>query len=265
MRLNPKTPASAGIPCARLPPATARIEDLHVRLPTVLTSIHKWIGVVIGIQVLLWVAGGLVMSAFPIELVRGETRSAQIEPGPIRADEFAVDLRETIAVHGPVTVVRSLRIAGRLYFEGQRKDAPALLIDARDGRVLAGIDEAVAREVASRDFTGVGDIVAALLISERLSEYRGPLPVWQIRFEDARETTLYVSAANGQVVARRNDIWRLYDFFWMLHIMDYRERVDFNHGLLIGASAIALVLSATGFWLLFYRVRLRRLTRSESK
>jgi hypothetical protein len=66
-----------------------------------------------------------------------------------------------------------------------------------------------------------------------------------------------VSAQNGQVVARRTDIWRLYDFFWMLHIMDYRGRVDFNHPLLIGASALALVLAATGCWLLFYRIRVR--------
>lgn len=235
-----------------------------MRLPATLTSIHKWIGVVIGIQVLLWVAGGLVMSAFPIELVRGETQSAKLEPAPIGADEFAIDLRETLAAHGPFTALRSLRVAGRLYFEGQRGDAPTLLIDARDGRVQAGIDEAIARDVAIRNFTGEGDILAASLVSERLSEYRGPLPVWQVRFDDARETALYVSATNGQVVARRNDVWRLYDFFWMLHIMDYRERVDFNHGLLIGASAIALVLSATGFWLLFHRVRLRRTARPNS-
>jgi uncharacterized iron-regulated membrane protein len=236
-----------------------------VRLPTVLTSLHKWIGVVIGIQVLFWVAGGLVMSAFPIELVRGETRAAQIEPVPIAADEFTADLREALAAHGPITALRSLRTAGHLYFEGQRRDATPLLIDARDGRLLDAIDEALAREIASRDFTGEGEILASSLIGERLSEYRGPLPVWQVRFDDARETSLYISAANGQVLARRNDIWRLYDFFWMLHIMDYRERVDFNHGLLIGASAIALVLAATGFWLLFYRVRLRRPTRPGSE
>lgn len=236
-----------------------------MRIPTALTGIHKWIGVVIGIQLLLWVAGGLVMSAFPIELVRGETRAAQIAPALIRADEFAIDLREAIAAHGPITSLRSQRIAGRLYFEGQRDDAPAFLIDARDGRVLAGIDESLAREVARRDFTGAGSVMWASLIERRLTEYRGPLPVWQIRFDDARETTLYISAGNGQVLARRNDIWRLYDFFWMLHIMDYRERADFNHGLLIGASAIALVLGVTGFWLLFYRVRLRRPAPREPK
>ena len=236
-----------------------------MRLPNALTSIHKWVGVVIGIQVLLWVAGGLVMSAFPIELVRGETQAAPALPVPIGGDEFAVQLQDAIAAHGPVTSLRSLRIAGRLYFEGQRNDAPPLLIDARDGALLAGIDEPLASEVARRDFTGDGEIISAALLDARPGEYRGPVPVWQLRFDDARDTAIYVSATNGQVLARRNDVWRLYDFFWMLHIMDYRERVDFNHGLLIGASAIALVLSATGFWLLFYRVRLRRADRPATR
>ncbi len=228
-----------------------------MRLPNLLTSIHKWVGVVIGIQVLLWVAGGLVMSAFPIELVRGETQAAPAAPQAIGAAEIGFDLRAALAAEPAATSVRTLRIADRLYFEIQRPESAPLLIEARDGRIVAAVDESMAREAAARDFTGDGRIRAVTLMNDRISEYRGPLPVWQVRFDDARDTAIYVSASNGQVVARRNDVWRLYDFFWMLHIMDYRERVDFNHGLLIGASAIALALSATGFWLLFYRVRLR--------
>ncbi len=229
-----------------------------MRLPTALTSVHKWVGVVIGIQVVLWVAGGLVMSAFPIELVRGETQSARAEPGPIGGDELGIDLREALAAQGPFTGLRTLRIAGRLFIEAQRAGQAPLLLDAADGSVIDGIDEATARTVAERDFTGNGAIAAAQLVTESPGEYRGPLPVWQIHFDDARDTTIYVSAQNGQVAARRTDIWRLYDFFWMLHIMDYKGRVDFNHALLIGASALALVLAASGFWLLFYRVRVRR-------
>jgi uncharacterized iron-regulated membrane protein len=227
-----------------------------MRLPNFLTSIHKWIGLLIGIQVVLWVLGGLVMSAFPIELVRGETQAAPVAPIAIGAGEFRVDLREVLAARGPVTGLRTVRVAGRLYFEAQRGDLPTLLIDAADGSPLDGIGEATARAVAEADFTGDGGIVSAKLLGNRISEYRGALPVWQVRFDDARDTTLYVSERNGQVVARRTDIWRLYDFFWMLHIMDYRERVDFNHPLLVTASAVALALAATGIWLLFYRVRL---------
>jgi hypothetical protein len=169
-----------------------------------------------------------------------------------------VDLRELTAAHGPLTGLQTLRVAGRLHLEARREGQPPLLIDAADGRVRNGIDETTARTVAEQDFTGQGRIIAATLLTERPGEYRGSLPVWQLRFDDVRDTAIYVSAQNGQVVARRTDIWRLYDFVWMLHIMDYRERVDFNHALLIGASALALVLAATGFWLLFYRVRIRR-------
>lgn len=125
-----------------------------MRLPNFLTSIHKWIGLVIGIQVLLWVLGGLVMSAFPIELVRGETQAAPAAPVAIGAGEFRADLREALAARGPVTGLRTMRVAGRLYFEVQRGDSPSLLIDAADGSLLDGIDEATARTVAEADFRG---------------------------------------------------------------------------------------------------------------
>ena len=38
------------------------------------TQIHKWVALVIGLQVLFWVGGGLVMTAIPIETVRSEHR-----------------------------------------------------------------------------------------------------------------------------------------------------------------------------------------------
>lgn len=38
------------------------------------TQIHKWVGLVVGLQVLFWVGGGLVMTAIPIEAVRSEHR-----------------------------------------------------------------------------------------------------------------------------------------------------------------------------------------------
>ena len=40
-------------------------------------KIHKYLGLVIGIQLLLWAAGGLFFSLNPIEKVRGETEASQ--------------------------------------------------------------------------------------------------------------------------------------------------------------------------------------------
>src|SRR3546814_13537349 len=49
----------------------------------------------------------------------------------------------------------------------------------------------------------------------------------------------------------RGDTWRTWDFFWMLHNMDYVNRKSFNHPLIIFVAFGALWLSGTGFYLLF--------------
>ena len=59
-------------------------------------------------------------------------------------------------------------------------------------------------------------------------------------------------------VARRNDWWRLFDFVWMLHIMDYETRDDFNHPLLIATAATALLFVVSGLFMLFFAFRPRR-------
>ena len=40
----------------------------------------------------------------------------------------------------------------------------------------------------------------------------------------------------GEVVARRSDVWRLYDLFWRIHILDFEAGENFNHPLIIGAA-----------------------------
>lgn len=226
-----------------------------MKLPVVLTFVHKWIGIIVGVQIVLWVAGGLVMSAFPIELVRGETASAPPDTRPIDAAELQASLPSVLAAAGPVESLRTSRVAGRLYLEVTRAGQVPVLVDAANGHLVEGVPAALARQVAEADFTGKGNVTSVTLQDARSAEYRGALPVWRVEFDDARDTRLYVSPHTGRLVARRNDVWRLYDFFWMLHIMDYDERTDFNHPLLIVASVVALIVSVSGFWLLFYRVR----------
>jgi hypothetical protein len=52
----------------------------------------------------------------------------------------------------------------------------------------------------------------------------------------------------------RSDIWRLYDFFWMLHIMDYETLDDFNHPLLIAIAAFSLFITVSGIIFIYFSV-----------
>ena len=226
-----------------------------MRLPTVVTQLHKWVGLVIGIQVILWVAGGVVMSWFPLERVRGEHNIAEAPPETVNPDAKLVPIQSILqSLDGEAAVSVALRhLLGEPVFEVALVDGPSRLYNASDGALLTPLPEDVARRIALADFSGQARVASARLIEEHNLEYRGDTPVWQVMLDDEEVTHLYVSPDSGRVVARRNGVWRLYDFFWMLHIMDYSGRVDFNHPLIIIASIVALALSVTGGVLIFYR------------
>ncbi len=227
------------------------------RLPR---SVHQGLGLLIGIQVVLWITGGFVMSVLPIEKVRGEDWVAETESGAIPAD---------VALLAPDRIARDLDLSG---LDGADLDmwldlpvyrlssgATVYLTDAVTGKLLSPLDSDTAREVARRDYAGPGTVARVILQEEPLLEIRGrDLPQWRVDFDDSRNTTVYVSPQTGKVTGRRNKIWRVYDFFWMLHIMDYSERDDFNHPLLIVSAAVAWILATSGIWLVVQWLKRKR-------
>ena len=82
-------------------------------------------------------------------------------------------------------------------------------------------------------------------------------PYWRVNFSDRANTSLYISASTGEILQRRNGYWRVFDFFWMLHIMDYSGRNNFNNLLIITVALTAIWLGISGFILLFYSFRRR--------
>ena len=64
---------------------------------------------------------------------------------------------------------------------------------------------------------------------------------------------LYFDAETGQLLTRRTRLWRVYDFMWMLHIMDYQGREDFNHPLVQIAAGLGLSVAISGILLVVYR------------
>lgn len=232
-------------------------------------QIHKWIGIVIGVQVVLWIAGGFVMTVFPIEEIRSEHNIREVAPQPILASEVAMPLADALAsLDGRQPVgVEVGRFLDQVVYRLQYGEEDFAMVDAVTGEVISPISADMALEVARRDFAGEANLDGATLITEHNVEYRAELPVWRIDMNDAEGTHLYVLPDTGQVRARRSDIWRVYDFFWMLHIMDYENRTDFNNPLVIWASLISLVLAISGIVLLFYRFSkkdIRWLTRKKA-
>ncbi len=227
----------------------------------VVLRIHKWIALVVGLQIAIWIAGGLVMSALPIERVRGEhkiaaPRSVVSDP----ADLVALADAAEAASLGVVTEAHLVAWLDRPVWRLLDGDGGVHVVDARTAAVLSPIDEADVRAAAEADYAGAGPLSRVARLEVAPSELGGEGPIWRAEFADADRTTLYIDPATGDVLARRSATWRVYDFFWRLHIMDYDDGADFNHPLLVIAAGLAALVAASGLTLLVIRMRRTVLT-----
>jgi uncharacterized iron-regulated membrane protein len=235
-------------------------------------AVHRWLGLIVGVQLALWCVGGLIFATHDLAWVRGEDgrnseRAAGLDLARVRlAPDAAVGRlghgAAGAGAAGAPAVVDEITLRpllGRSVYEIRRGDVTAL-VDAESGAVLSPLGRDTAIAIARADRAGQPEVLGALLIErDPPTEYReGALPAWQIGFADGEGTHVYVAANTGRITARRNDAWRRFDFFWMLHTMDYRDRDDFNHPLLIAAAAAAVITLASGFALWGIRLRRRR-------
>ena len=132
-------------------------------------------------------------------------------------------------------------------------DALSKLVDASIGTALDPLSEGEVRAIARSTYTGTEEIASAKLINEIPGEIRGRKPpLWRVEFANWNKPTLYFSPSTGELVSRRHELWRVFDFVWMLHIMDYDERENVNNWLLRAFTWGALLMASSGVWLLFY-------------
>lgn len=228
-----------------------------MRFRRFIRQVHRWLGLLIGIQVLLWVVGGVVMSALRLEEVRGEHFATKPAAVALDAQAPLLLIGDVLRSHRNATAVTLTTLLGQPVYRVETRAGP-LLAHAVDGRKLSPLPQATARALALADYAGPGALRTIEWVDAPELEIRGrDLPLWRARFDDERATTLYISPATGQVVARRNDLWRIFDFVWMLHIMDYEERDDFNHPLLITTASTALLFVLSGLVMLFFSFRPR--------
>ena len=217
-------------------------------------QLHKWIALVVGVQVLFWVAGGLVMTAIPIERVRSEHHLAEQTPGPLPLAAVLTP-QQAAARAGAAPVEATLKTSPRgtvWVFEDAAGET--VEVDARTGKPLARLTEPQARALAAQAYQGSGTPVIARFYTKPPQETGRETPLWRVDFDDEERTAFYLDPETGEVVTRRSAVWRFYDFWWRLHILDLKTGENFNHPLIIAMAALTLPMVVTGFILLWIRL-----------
>ncbi|MET1256000.1 PepSY domain-containing protein [Aliikangiella maris] len=224
---------------------------------------HRYIALIVSIQLLLWSISGLYFSLMPISEIHGDhllTRGLGANWSEINSPLSINDLKkilfaEKIDVEDVVNIeliTNEKQLYFKVRFNADR--AESLYFDSITGERLAKISEEEILRLAEQLISNAGNPIDVLWLKKvgNHHEYRNKeLPVYQINFDGDENLRLYLDGYTGEVKSLRTDNWRIFDFLWMLHVMDYKTRDNFNHMLLQFFALLAVLTSMSGIilWL----------------
>ncbi len=239
-----------------------------------LTRIHKWAGFVLGIQIILWFSSGLFMSFFHIDKVHGD-HIAEGRTWPLRMEQIAAfsevhavyeehqknihckPMQRNACIIDRLESIKLLSAAGTPVWEFDTGEVKTHYF-GNPAKIWYGLNEDDIRGVARSYYKGEAVISKAVLFTEIVpKDFRKDIPVWQVSFDDKSRTRLYIAPIDGELINVRTRLWRTFDFMWMLHIMDYKERDNINLWWLKLAAFAALLFGLSWVALVTHRVFLR--------
>ncbi|WP_188502931.1 PepSY domain-containing protein [Pontibacter amylolyticus] len=236
---------------------------------------HRYLGLVTGIQFVMWTVGGIYFSFSDIDEIHGDH---QRKPGGMALESnlelvSPAEVMTQLPGTAMITSLKLIDILGTPHYQityhasddhaahGSGHDqgqaaARTQLAVAASGELRPALSEEEATELARQSFVdSVGVARVEYITQENMTghhEYRGSaLPAWAVTMEHPTQTTVYVAAEQGVVTKFRNDKWRVFDFLWMLHTMDYQGRDNFGNLLLRVFSIAGIVTILSGFALFF--------------
>jgi uncharacterized iron-regulated membrane protein len=219
--------------------------------PILWRQVHKWVGLILGLQFVIWTISGAIMALLDMEKVGGHSAAGPVEVGTPWAGDLV-----PISNLGTVEGLTLKRVLDQPVYEVTRRGEITLL-DARTGSPMS-IDGPQAAAIAKQAFHHEAPVRSVERLEKPNLEAREhAAPMWRVNFADDENSSSYVSAVNGAPLVNRGDTWRTWDFVWMLHNMDYANRTSFNHPLIVFVAFGTLWLSFTGFYLLFKSFRRR--------
>ena len=210
---------------------------------------HKYLSLVISIQLLLWTISGIYFAFNKIELVRGEQYLIEQNVSKLNLKEV-----ESSFSAKDVNFVRRLDE----WIIKVETDSGFNYTDLQ-GQSLDELNEEEVKEVV-RQRTNLIPLMAQRINKlEIRAEFRGRnLPIFKVTTSTTDNINVYVDAFTGEVTAIRSDSWRIWDFLWGAHIIDYSERENINNFLIKILSILALISSLSGIVLFFKTFKFKK-------
>ncbi len=230
---------------------------------------HRYLGLIIGVQFLCWTIGGMYFAFSDMDEIHGDHQRKHVmlkNYDSIVSPSVVLKKIKDIYSLDSLESLKLISILGKpvyqiIYHHDHMGNMQMVqLADANNGELLPPLTKEQGIALAQEHFNTHAAIKSITYLDKVNAhhEYREkPLPAWAITFDHPSNTTVYVSANLGTVESFRNSKWRIFDFLWMLHTMDYTSRDNFGNLLLRAFSLFGLATITSGF-ILFFSTRSRK-------
>ena len=211
--------------------------------------------------------GGLYFSWTTIDEIRGEDLRADKKALPILPQNASLGILLDSLQKNEAQIafknIQVIEILDKAFYQIQleKPQKKVLLFEMKSLLPKSALNQQEAKEMEQKSLKKPSEIVKTeyLTTTNGHHEYREkPLPAYAITFAAPNNTTVYVATELGTVQSYRNNAWRILDFLWMLHIMDFENRDNINNWLLRAFSVLGLITLLSGFLLFFLTFKFKR-------
>lgn len=224
---------------------------------------HRWLGIVIGLLVLLWFGSGIVMMYVPYPELTEEERMGWL--APLDADRVQVQAGaawQTTALAGMPDAVRLNTVAGRpaWHFQHQRNWHS---VWADSGAPLQ-VDQAIVGSSARSAAPGAGSLAIDTIDIDQwtFGAVRVHRPLYRVAADDAAGSILYVSGRTGELVrdtTRSERAWNwVGSVIHWIYMTPLRKHGEAWSQVVMWTSGVATALAITGMVISIQRLRIRR-------
>ena len=211
-------------------------------------TFHKYLSLAISIQLLLWTISGIYFAFNKIELIRGEQYILEQENTEVNLKKFTASFKAN-----NITILKRLDE----WILKVEEDPLVHYIDLK-GNKLNSLNSEEAKQIVKNKTSLIPLIAVKIENPSKGSEFRGRnLPMFKVTTNSDDDVNVYIDALSGEVTAIRSDSWRIWDFLWGTHIMDYSERENIDNLLLKIFSILALISALSGIVLFFSGLKRR--------
>lgn len=239
-------------------------------LQIIIKQSHKWLALIVFIQLLLWVCSGFLLARIDHSLATGQlTKLSNKAASDIAENEAKelVNINEVLAKIEHAESIHLELLVDQWVYNVQHKkgshdymESDFSILDAKTGSVVL-ITEEIARQIALSSYNREGlnkplSALGATFYDADIPELpQEQNPTWEIIVNDALNTKIMINAQTGDLIAHVNDKTFLRNLLFKLHFMDYANEGSFNNIFSKLFALFTLVLSFTGIYWLYELVK----------